>query len=804
MDGHQDAINMTQALEALSPYLENPRRIVIRNEAFVVVAAVMLFLQLMLGPWRRRSGHWFVQGTLWLAYTLSFPVITYTLGQMVTSPVKNVLYPVWALILFWATGSANAFMAYNIEDNKRWKRYLFEFLQYFAYITIILRLLRPPKGIGFSRPIFVSLLTLMSLVLYTNMYRVRAGWMVENSVPSKLVANYMRALVKVNTRSRAVQEETFTMDSCKYLVCYYYFLGPDNIGGVDSAITIEAIWGMAFDDDILLKKQLRDVCLSFALSHLLRRRYFEMDCAEAGLPNTLKFALECLLPEEDQVNHYSGAFHVIEVELGFLYDFFFTKHATLFSLELHFFLLVVLKLICTSITGLFLLTYPTIVNSRDPIIEVGTRRVDVTVTMVIMGALLLFEVLQAILYLTSDWATVSLACSYTRGDTCKLIPSIIRFLRRFKYDNLLGKRINYFGYWRNKMGQSSVIGGNLLVHWLNVEPKRGNMFEDFLCLAVYHLIYSTILSMKNFVVVPDLVKSNIISCLRIYSNGGGPLTNGKAALERNGVLGDLSSTLENDSQIAVMLIWHIATEYCNIASSNGAEDGLHNGAQQVATTLSKYCAYLMYFVPELLAENPTDTLFIVHDVLKKVQSALGGDKPTKDRLLRVIQDSESIRSNEDQPVVHASDGPDANATIIHIPPVSSNSNNIVHDSSSGSGTSNIIHDSSSRSNNNRTTIVQDSTTNNNEDSILIRGLKLGRDLEAKDVDLRWKVMAEFWAETIIYIAPSDKAAEHMECLAQGGEFLTHIWALLTHAGIVKRDHMIPTPDQTPSSEDRVW
>uniref|UniRef100_A0A8R7TPS3 DUF4220 domain-containing protein n=1 Tax=Triticum urartu TaxID=4572 RepID=A0A8R7TPS3_TRIUA len=352
----------------------------------------------------------------------------------------------------------------------------------------------------------------------------------------------------------------------------------------------------------------------------------------------------------------------------------------------------------------------------------------------IMGALLVFEALQAILYLTSDWATVSLACSYARGVTCKLMPSIIRFPTRFKFDHFLGRRINLFGYWRNKMGQSSVIGGNLLVNRLYVDPNRGNMVVAVPVLAVYNLISSMIFSMKNFVAVPDLVKSQIVSSLRTYGNGGGPLTNGKASLQRNGVLGDFSSTLEKDSQIKVMLIWHIATEYCNIAIFNGAEEGLHQSdAQQVATTLSKYCAYLMYFIPDLLAENSTDTLFIVHNVVKEVQNALGGDKPSKDRLLRVIQDSD------------------------------------------GSG------------NTDNTTIAQDSATNNNEDSIFIQGLKLGMKLEAKGEDLPWKVMAEFWAETIIYIAPSDKAAEHMERLAQEGEFLTHIWALLTHAGILKRD-----------------
>jgi hypothetical protein len=48
-------------------------------------------------------------------------------------------------------------------------------------------------------------------------------------------------------------------------------------------------------------------------------------------------------------------------------------------------------------------------------------------------------------------------------------------------------------------------------------------------------------------------------------------------------------------------------------------------------------------------------------------------------------------------------------------------------------------------------------------------------------------MAEFWVQTILYIAPSDNAKAHMEHLAHGGEFLTHLWALLTHAGILTRD-----------------
>jgi hypothetical protein len=47
-------------------------------------------------------------------------------------------------------------------------------------------------------------------------------------------------------------------------------------------------------------------------------------------------------------------------------------------------------------------------------------------------------------------------------------------------------------------------------------------------------------------------------------------------------------------------------------------------------------------------------------------------------------------------------------------------------------------------------------------------------------------MAEFRAEMILYVAPSDNAEEHIKHLAKGREFITHLWALLYNAGIPKQ------------------
>jgi len=58
-----------------------------------------------------------------------------------------------------------------------------------------------------------------------------------------------------------------------------------------------------------------------------------------------------------------------------------------------------------------------------------------------------------------------------------------------------------------------------------------------------------------------------------------------------------------------------------------------------------------------------------------------------------------------------------------------------------------------------------------------KGVELGRQLEMIDDDkVRWRFIAEFWAETILYVAPSEKAEAHIE----------HLWAMLSNAGIAKR------------------
>ncbi|RCV19937.1 hypothetical protein SETIT_4G016200v2 [Setaria italica] len=64
---------------------------------------------------------------------------------------------------------------------------------------------------------------------------------------------------------------------------------------------------------------------------------------------------------------------------------------------------------------------------------------------------------------------------------------------------------------------------------------------------------------------------------------------------------------------------------------------------------------------------------------------------------------------------------------------------------------------------------------NSSCTILELGGRLGRELRGVvPEEQRWKVLADFWAEFILFLAPSSNVEIHTEMLAAGGEFMTHL------------------------------
>jgi hypothetical protein len=154
----------------------------------------------------------------------------------------------------------------------------------------------------------------------------------------------MRDLVDSGGAHQPLQvSDPIRMEGGRYLVRWYgYFLNTDGAKAhgywikltKEDIVTVDMIWEECSDrlfNDPSGGSQSKDVCLSFALFHLLKRRYFGMDCYEAGRQETRDFVLKGLLASEEDGKR---AFRIIEVELGFLYDFFFTKYDSIYENEI--------------------------------------------------------------------------------------------------------------------------------------------------------------------------------------------------------------------------------------------------------------------------------------------------------------------------------------------------------------------------------------------------------------------------------------------------------------------------------------
>ncbi|VAI34054.1 unnamed protein product [Triticum turgidum subsp. durum] len=730
----QGSINMTAAMEALSPFLKKPRRIIIQVEAFTSGIVLLLLLQLILGSFRRQSTNFLVQAGTWVTYTLSFPAIAFTLGLMQSSPVKNVMYPIWAVSLLMAAGCTNAVKVYELNDNKQWKRSLFNILQYIFYVMLICALISTyttkQEGVYFRAlsTIFATFKSPVSVLIALAAVALLTGVMGREFACVLVEVGYFmaRGVAKFMKNLPADDGDGFdpaTMKGYKY---------PVQINGPFGRVTIDQIWhceGRLLSSGTVHCKELKDLCLAKAMCELLKRRYYGLSFAEEHLNETHDFVFKGLLQKQAD---YERAFRIVEMELGFCHDFFFTKHAIIFELEFAFFLLFIMRIVLIATCVSFVVQSTLSVQKISPIIEVHTERAEQIITLLVLATFLLIEILQATFYLASDWCKVSVTCRYVKRSWYHhnaFIQKLIGYISRFAI----------FGYWKNKIDQYSIIPR------ITAGDSSGDSSHPINMLQA----------------VKRAIASSLISC-------DGPPTNGEASLEGKGVLLEFSWALQGQSQTETMLIWSIATDYCHMTPPTG--DGEHvNGASEneqdtkvnrtVSVCLSRYCTYLMNSAPELLPGHFGDTKLAMSEVKREAYKALRSQNVSS----RPGLTSQNVNSES------------GDYSFIFQNILIFDGNDVELPAFVSIAASQKIYLAMNR--------LQDQEEDR---SIFMRGVKLGKQLEGiPSSALRWKIMADFWAEKILYIAPSDNVKGHMELLAKGGEFLTHIWVLLTHAGILK-------------------
>uniref|UniRef100_J3KZZ7 DUF4220 domain-containing protein n=1 Tax=Oryza brachyantha TaxID=4533 RepID=J3KZZ7_ORYBR len=236
---------------------------------------------------------------------------------------------------------------------------------------------------------------------------------------------------------------------------------------------------------------------------------------------------------------------------------------------------------------------------------------------------------------------------------------------------------------------------------------------------------------KSSVTVPAAVKSAVVDMLRTNQ---GSLGNGVLSLHRNGVADKLAwacragagDSVAENSVSEQILVWHVATRLVEIKRSEGAhgkhDDDGDGGEDSDAVVVA---TRLSRYCAYLVALKPE----LLPDHRAWTEELYEG----------VVEEVTRVLARCAAPVVRY----ERAATCL-------------------GGSMNAT---------------------------LRKAAKLGRQLGQElggDEELVWRVLADFWAELVLYLAPSENVAAHSKSLRRGGEFITVLWALLGHAGIVSR------------------
>ncbi|WVZ61800.1 hypothetical protein U9M48_011616 [Paspalum notatum var. saurae] len=492
----------------------------------------------------------------------------------------------------------------------------------------------------------------------------------------------------------------------------------------DSIVTVDKVWQLDSMLAAISRPQLKDVCLSFSLFKLLRCRFARYDLSNAESVRTKKFFWSLLLKD----GKHARVFGVIADELSFVRDYYYSSFPVSYAKYWLPFLSVGTSLL--SITYCVLATVVIMMGllknwkekynhqlrcdfwcSQTHLISdkqhkaFGFFLFDDVPLFFLLALVVTAEVRYIASYFCSNWTKVALICHYINHASlqhCLRMRKWFGLLLQCRWEVLMK-------HWDEKMGQSSL----LVVH-----PKTTPL-----------VLLRRLLGLPNLdrsVKIPEAVQASIIRTLRGYNNScnnGQGLSNGRRFLSLSQVGQRFLWACRSKSTSDIILTWHIAT--CILEVRHPYQHGRDlNNHKITATHLSRYCAYLMVWSPDLLPDDDEWSKSLYEVVKKDAECALAGYTTPMGLFTPEAEYKEMIH-------------------LLDVYP---------------------------------------------KHEVLENGVKLGRQLVelVEGEETAWKVLAGFWSEMILYIAPSDNVRGHLEAIARGGELITLLWALLTHAGIVSR------------------
>ncbi|MED6203861.1 hypothetical protein PIB30_003601 [Stylosanthes scabra] len=656
----------------------------------------------------------------WLA-TISLGVISSKVAQQsgdVATP-KQVVMALWAPLLLLHLGGPDTITAYSMEDNQLWLRKLNTFgFQVFLAIYIFIRAWTAPN---------TALNVLAIPILFSGSVKIGERiWCLRSASyqcfkeslfpepdPGPNYARYMEAYMAGSQEGFIVKVESL----------------------IDSPFLADNQTHPAAAEGNVIPLPETDLCGGDQVVTNADKFLKTFKRLFADLILTVHDVLESRLSLQNAKSEQ--VFRVMEVELGFMYDLFYTKAKVVYSAIGAF-----LRFLTFSCSVVVLCVFYAMDKSPYP-------KAELIITYVLLHGSVFLEWYSAFSLLFSDWTKLWMSkhknrvtsvlvwavsklrcgenkrwsgrigqfnlvsfCLKAKRERCSFLHKISRHKFCFRFTNALKKgvakccvaqmiRCVYQDFKKFMHDDSEIVDNDL----------KDIIFKHF----------KTEIEGKTKEIKDEMKVANEI---KTFCNH-----RGRKVLENL----QLGWSVEKEFDKSVLL-WHIATDICYISDTSGDANASGEGEpnyRRASKLLSDYMLHLLVMSPFMLPNGIgeirfQDTCAEAIEFFKERKSIKNKNKACK-KLLKICKESKKVPPSEVK----------------------------------GDKSKSVLFEGCML-------------------AARIRELREKKDWKESEM---WKVISEVWVEMVGYAACHCKGIHHAQQLRRGGELLTHVWLLMAHLGI---------------------
>ncbi|KAK3410738.1 hypothetical protein EUGRSUZ_J02766 [Eucalyptus grandis] len=688
----------------------------------VFLSLALQIVLICLGSCRKYFPYTWIKVVTWSAYLLADSVAIYAIG-MISNMIREIkagkslsnphteLSTFWAPFLLLHLGGPDTISAYAIEDNELWLRHLLTLVNQAGLTVYVLVMTWTHPTLSF----------LAILILLSGFYKYgERVWVLRTASHEHFKDSFAKSRPS-RKDSGKIEAECELKQSEGHDIVPHHVIDVDN----EDAIMIDLAIAEFSSEKLSSGKDSKDEEYKGVVGALLSASRL-VDTSQRLFADHL-FSMEecdsCLSILRGK--HRAGDFKVIAIELGLIYDMFYSKAKAVYTrwgfiCRLTILFSIFVTLVLFSFTDKQLYSKP-----------------DLFLTFLLLGVAIFIELYALAHILLSD----QIACWLIE----KKQSAVFYFINWLRP---LLKRPR----WSNSMGQYNLMSFE----------KNDSLWWRFLTrLQVDEMAVKFLY--QGHADVTDDIKDLIVSKIkemeaRVQNMDVKELQDfqlrdrGIHALSKHKLLyASCEESIELEFDMSI-LVWHIATELCYYLDYGWPDSTkeLERNSQSpvkkkslMGLHLSRYLLYLQYMCPSMLPARFGSIRF--RDIYKEPRKRLDLPKFAQDR------PACGRKRRERKP-------------------------HISEESEIAEGAHALL-DKMIRK------LYQSMSEEDQVRDVLIKGCWVARMLELVPRGRRWLAISEMWVEMLMYGANKCKARDHAQHMRGGGELITHVWLLMSHYGL---------------------